>query len=216
MGALENRDALRMVTLFSGAVKGMAFYPASHPSIRQPMLELDKILAQVLGRAPEVSWGILDGAMFFEEHLFISPSTAIADMTNRMMEKDIGRIIVAAGLTFDELQNFIRLFSAKGVGFDALIERMRQEAIVHIRLLRQGEESFETPDEKQEEQNLGNRCRSAGNAAEPEDTGNDGNNEEYECIIKHGNLLCLDDGRTAISLYCSTQESPGLQLNLSA
>ena len=85
MEALDNQGALRMVTLFSGAVKGMAFYPASHPAIRQPMLELDKILAQALVRAPEVSWGILDGAMFFEEHLFINPSTAILDMTNRMM-----------------------------------------------------------------------------------------------------------------------------------
>ena len=50
MEALDNQGALRMVTLFSGAVKGMAFYPASHPAIRQPLLELDKILAQALGR----------------------------------------------------------------------------------------------------------------------------------------------------------------------
>jgi putative nucleotidyltransferase with HDIG domain len=151
MEALDNKGALKMVTLFSGAIKGMAFYPASHPSIRQPLLELDKILAQALARAPEVSWGILDGAMFFEGNLIINPSTAILDMTNRMMEKDIGRIVVAAGLTFDELQNFIRLFSAKGIGFDALADRMRQEGIAHIRLLRQGEDSFESPDEKQEE-----------------------------------------------------------------
>lgn len=151
MEALDNQGALRMVTLFSGAVKGMAFYPASHPSIRQPMLELDKILAQAHGRAPEVSWGILDGAMFFEGHLFINPPTAIVDMTNRMMEKDIGRVTVAAGLTFDELQNFIRLFSVKGVGFDTLVERMWQDGIAHIRLLRQGAESIESPDEKREE-----------------------------------------------------------------
>lgn len=154
MEALDNRGALRMVTLFSGAVKGMAFYPASHPSIRQPMLELDKILAQALGRVPEVSWGIMDGAMFFEEHLFINPSTAVADLTNRMMEKDIGRIIVAAGLTFDELQNFIRLFSVKGAAFDILTDRMRQEGIAHIRLMRQGEENIETPDEEQQEQEV--------------------------------------------------------------
>jgi putative nucleotidyltransferase with HDIG domain len=152
MEALDNQGALRMVTLFSGAVKGMAFYPASHPSIRQPMLELDKILAQALGRVPEVSWGVIDGAMFFEEHLFINPSTAIADMTNRMMEKDIGRIIVESGLSFDELQNFIRLFSAKGSGIDALVERMGLEAISHIRLLRQGDEHVDTPEVELAEQ----------------------------------------------------------------
>ena len=147
MEALDNQGALKVVTLFSGAVKGMAFYPASHPSIRQPMLELDKILAQAHGRAPEVSWGILDGAMFFEGHLFINPPAAIVDMTNRMIDKGIGRITVAAGLTFEELQNFIRLFSAKGVGIDMLLERMRQEGIAHIRLLRQGEEDIESQDE---------------------------------------------------------------------
>lgn len=151
MEALDNNGALRVVTLFTGAVKGMAFYPASHPSIRQPLLELDKILAQALDRAPEISWGVLDGAMYFDGHLFVNPSTAIADLTNRMMEKDIGRIVVATGVTFDELQNFIRLFSIKGAGLDALVVRMCQEGISHIRLLRLGEEILETPDEEQED-----------------------------------------------------------------
>lgn len=151
MEALDNRSALRMVTLFSGAVKGMAFYPASHPSIRQPLLELDKILAQALGQVPEISWGIMDGAMFFEGHLFINPPTSINELTNRMLEKDIGRIVIGAGLTFDELQNFIRLFSVKGAAVETLVDRMREADIVHIRLVRQGEENFETPDEELEE-----------------------------------------------------------------
>ena len=151
MEALDNRSALRMVTLFSGAVKGMAFYPASHPSIRQPLLELDKILAQALGQVPEISWGIMDGAMFFEGHLFINPPTSIIELTNRMLEKNVGRIVVVAGLTFDELQNFIRLFSVKGVAIETLADRMREAGIVHIRVVRQGEEDFETLDEEPEE-----------------------------------------------------------------
>ena len=148
MEALDNQGALRMITLFSGAVKGMAFYPASHPAIRQPLLELDKVLGLALGRVPEVSWGIIDGVMFFEEHLFITPSTAIADLSNRMLEKDIGRVIMTAGFTFDELQCFVRLFSTKGTGFDALCGQMKQEGVTHIRLVRQGEETFETPQDE--------------------------------------------------------------------
>ena len=143
MEALDNQGALRMITLFSGAVKGMAFYPASHPAIRQPLLELDKILGTALGRVPEVSWGIIDGIMFFDEHLFITPSTAIADLSNRMLEKDIGRVIMTSGFAFEELQSFVRLFSVKGTGFDALCGQMRQEGVSHIHLVRQGEETFE-------------------------------------------------------------------------
>lgn len=138
-----------MVTLFSGAIKGMAFYPASHPAIRQPLLELDKILGRALEPVAEVSWGIIDGVMFFEEHLFITPSTAIADLSNRMVEKKIGRVIMAAGLTFDELQSFVRLFSVKGTGFDALTQQMKQEGISSIRLVQHGEELFESPEEEE-------------------------------------------------------------------
>jgi putative nucleotidyltransferase with HDIG domain len=151
MEVLDNQGALKIVTLFSGAVKGMAFYPASHPAIRQPLLELDKILALALGRTPEVSWGIIDGAMFFEEHLFVNPSTTISDLTNRMMEKGISRVIVAAGLTFDELQGFVRLFSVKGSDIDTMSGHMKKEGIVRIRLVRQGEESFENQDEGPDE-----------------------------------------------------------------
>jgi putative nucleotidyltransferase with HDIG domain len=148
MEALDNQTALRVITLFSGAVKGMAFYPASHPAIRQPLIDLDKILAQALGRVSEVSWGIVDGVMFFEDHLFITPSTAIADLTNRLIEMDIGRIVMMAGATFDEQQNFVRLLSVKGTKFKALTDRMQQEGITHIRLVQQGDEKFEIqPDE---------------------------------------------------------------------
>lgn len=144
MEALDQQGALRLITLFSGAVKGMAFYPASHPAIRQPLMDLDKILARALTRVPEVSWGIVDGIMFFEDHLFVTPSTAIADLTNRLTEKDIGRIIFTAGITFDELQIFVRLLSAKGARFEALASEMQQEGVTRIRLVKQGEETFET------------------------------------------------------------------------
>jgi putative nucleotidyltransferase with HDIG domain len=145
MESLDYQGALRMVTLFSGAIKGMAFYPASHPAIRQPLLELDKILAAALGRVAEVSWGIIDGVMFFDDHLFITPSTAIADLSNRVLEKVIGRVVITAGLSFDELQCFVRLISVKATGFDLLSSQMKQEGITHIRLVRHGEENFETP-----------------------------------------------------------------------
>jgi putative nucleotidyltransferase with HDIG domain len=144
MAAFDQQSALKVITLFSGAVKGMAFYPTSHPAIRQPLIDLDKILALAFSGSAEVSWGIIDGAMFFEDHLFAAPSTAIADLTNRLIEKDIGRIIMTAGVTFEELQAFVSLMSIKGTTFDGLSELMRQEKIIRIRLVQQGKESFET------------------------------------------------------------------------
>lgn len=145
MEALDKQAALRMITLFSGAVKGVAFYPDSHPAIRQPLLELDKILAGALDRAEALSWGIIDGVMFLEDHLFIAPSAAIADLSNRLQEKGIERIIITKGIALDELQQFVRLFSVKMIAPDELQSRMTKEGISHIRLLRHNQEDLDTP-----------------------------------------------------------------------
>lgn len=148
MEALDKQSALKMVTLFSATTKGMSFYPTSHPAIRQPLLELDKILASALGRTSSMSLGIIDGTLFLEDHLFAAPSAAIADVINRMTEKKIGRIVFSAGLTFEELQRFVRLFSEKITSLDKLKTLMLEEEITRIQLLRLGEESFKPhPDE---------------------------------------------------------------------
>ena len=120
MQALDKQAALRMVTVFSGAVKGMAFYPASHPAISQPLLELDRSMAALLRRVPSFSWVIVDGALLFDDHLFIAPSAAVVDLVNRMMEKEIGRITFSAGLALDELQGFVRLLSARNSALDEI------------------------------------------------------------------------------------------------
>lgn len=147
MEALDQQSALRVLTLFSGAIKGMLFYPSSHPAIRQPLLEFYKILSVAFSRAPNISWGIIDGTMFFDDHLFAAPSTAIADLTNRMIEKSIGRITVSAGISFEDLLKFIGLFSVRTTDFDELCEQLTKEGISKIQLLRQGEETFEEQDE---------------------------------------------------------------------
>ena len=148
MGSLDKPNALRLVTLFSGAVKGIAFYPASHPAIRQPLMELYKILTTALGEEEQVSWGLVDGIMFLDDHLFVAPSAAIADLTNRMMDKEISRIVATSPVSFDELESFIKIFSSKGIRFDALSCQMAEQEIKCLKLVRHGDENFnQTNDE---------------------------------------------------------------------
>src|SRR6266702_1697974 len=140
MRVLDKPSALRLITLFSGAVKGMAFYPASHPAIRQPLMELYKILTTALTEGEQISWGLLDGIMFLDDHLFISPSAAVADLTNRMLEKEISRVVVTSSVSFDELASFIKLISAKGVSCDTLSRQMKEQGITAFKLVCHGDE----------------------------------------------------------------------------
>ncbi len=148
MGTLDKPNALRLITLFSGAVKGMSFYPASHPAIRQPLMELYKIMISALSREEQISWGLIDDIMFFDDHLFIAPSTAIADLSIRMTEKEISRIVATSTITFDELESFVKLFSAKSVSFETISREMIDAGITGLRLVRLGDESFDQADDK--------------------------------------------------------------------
>lgn len=156
MGSLDKPTALRFITLLSGAVKGMAFYPASHPAIRQPLMELYKILTTALDREEQVTWGLINGIMLFDDHLFIAPSAVITDMTNRMQEKEISLIVATSSISFDELESFAKLFSVKGVGFDALSRQIAEQGITHLRLVRNEDGNGNQTDDGPENEDGGN------------------------------------------------------------
>ncbi len=180
MGSLDKTNALRLITLFSGAVKGMAFYPASHPAIRQPLMELYKILTTALSLEEQISWGLIDNIMFFDDHLFTAPSTAIADLTYRMTEKEINRIVVSKSITFEELESFVRLFSAKSVSFESLSRQTTEAGITSVTLVRLGDESFDTADD------------------EPEKDDSDGHVETYNRALSAIKSICRDIERGRI------------------
>lgn len=148
MDSLDKAAALKLITIFSGAIKGMAFYPASHPAIKQPLIELHALFTEAFVRAEQVSWGLIDGIMFFDDHLFIAPSAAISDLTNRFIEKDISRIVVRATLTFDELGLFLKLFAQKGVRHITLGEQLTDAGITSITLVYKGDDQREPEEDE--------------------------------------------------------------------
>lgn len=150
MGSLDKSNALRLVTLFSGSVKGMAFYPPSHPAIRQPLMELYKIMTTALSGGEVASWGLIDGIMFYDNHLFIAPSTAIVDLTERLTEKGISRITATSSVSFGELELFVKLFSSRSARFDTLSEQMTEGGITSLKLVRHGDETFDQGNDEAE------------------------------------------------------------------
>lgn len=151
MTSLEYRDAVKLITNFSGAIKGITFYPASNPTIRQLLNDLERLLGEALAASDQVSWGILDGVMFFDDHLIITPSTALADLANRMLEKGISRVVVSRGVRSEELEIFVRLFSAKGATCEMLSEQMQAEGVSNIRLVQQGTNVISERHEEEDE-----------------------------------------------------------------
>jgi len=143
----DKQMVLRLLTVFSGAVKGMALYPASHPAIRQPLDELETTIAALLDHCSSISWGVLDGVMFFEDQLLISPPAAIIDLISRLTEKNIGRVTFSPGLSAEELQQFVQLFSLKNGKLEEIRSGLATSGVRHILLSRSGEEPAEADPE---------------------------------------------------------------------
>lgn len=188
MGSLDKTTALRLVTLFSGTVKGMALYPASHPAVKQPLMELYKILTTALGREAELSWGVLDGMMFLDDHLFIAPTTALTDLTSQMIEKEVSRIVVGAALSFDELAAFVKLFSVKGARCDDLAAHMAQGGITGLKLFRLGDEGVKPANDEGEDE-----------SGDDPDAGLEGGQlKTYNSALSAIRTICLDIERGRI------------------
>lgn len=136
--------ALHIITLLSSVIKGIAFYPPSHPSIQKPLVELHKALIQQLSGEKECFFGIIDGLLFFEEHLFVAPTTAVADLSKRLLEKKIGRVIITNGITIDNLKGFVKLLSSQKLTLEQIQAKIIQQKISHILLIPIGEESYKS------------------------------------------------------------------------
>ncbi len=134
MSQFDKQTATKFITIFSGAIRNITFYPASHPSIRLPLIELQRLLFQRLSQSDSISWGVMDGAMFFEEQLLVPATTAITELISRMEECSISRISLLPGLELDELEGFIRLFSARGNSCSKLTAALAESGISHILL----------------------------------------------------------------------------------
>ena len=175
MSSIDKPTALRLITLFSGAVKGMPFYPASHQAVRQPLMELFKVLTSALNGEEQLSWGIIDGIIFFGDHLFFTPSTAVSDLSSRMLERDVGRIVATPSITFDELEAFIKFFAAKGVNYDTLSRQLSETGITGIKVVRCGDDGFDQD-----------------NADEVESDSGSDHIETYNRAISAIRTICLD------------------------
>lgn len=152
MEVFDTSRAIRMVTLLSGAIKGMGFYPPSHPSIHQPMTELHTMLSQVFLAASDCSCGVIDGLLFFEDHLFVTPTAAVADLSNRLIEKQIGRIVFANGCSLEDLKATVKLLSSRTTTVDQIRAKLMQQKISTILLVKQGEENYSLPTDDESDQ----------------------------------------------------------------
>lgn len=145
MSDLTLQRAQRLATLLSGSIKGISFYPAGHPAIKQPIQEMGAGFREILQDQPEIRLGLHDGVFFFGEHLFVSPPPSVQELADRFSEKEIEGVDIERGVEPGDLEKFAVLLARKGLGGRGLEKGLAEEGARHIRLT--------IPEQREEQEN---------------------------------------------------------------
>ena len=129
---LTLQHAQRLATLISGAMKGLHFYPPGHPSISQPLKEVETICQGVLVAEPELRLGVVDGLLFIDEQLFVTATPAVGELTERLSEKGVEGVTIHRGVTGENLSTFIRLLARKDLSAADLQAALTEERVTTI------------------------------------------------------------------------------------
>ncbi|ABQ24348.1 HD-GYP domain-containing protein [Geotalea uraniireducens] len=147
MSEISLQTAQRLVTLLSGAMKGMTFYPARHPAIMQPLQEIMDAAEKVLRSQPEIRLGVIDGVFFIEDHLFFTPTTSIEELAGRLMEKEFSGIIIRRGVKLHDLTLFVSLLGRNNLNAAQIEKEMVEQGVTGISLKIVADEGSEKTEE---------------------------------------------------------------------
>lgn len=148
MTSVSLAQAQRAVLLLSGAVKGVTLYPESHPAIIQPLRELSILFGGLLADRDEVRLGIVDGVLFFEQHLFFTPTAAVDELTALLMGRGVEAVTLRRGLDLGELQRLVTLLSRRQLRGAGLAEALAREGVTHAAVRLAGRERDEAVEDE--------------------------------------------------------------------
>jgi len=138
-----DQEIFRQVILaFSGAFKGLRLYPLQHPAIEKQIQNLLSALTTLYRNTKVVKVGLLEGALFVEEHLFVEDNPAFAEVIGIFEQQEIQGLEFHLGITADELRALLNLLHRGNPQADTFEQRLDEGGCSHIRLL-----SIETTEE---------------------------------------------------------------------
>ncbi|KAF0221345.1 MAG: metal dependent [Geobacteraceae bacterium] len=100
----------------------------------QPLQEITTSFMQILRFQSEIRLGVIDGALFLEEHLFVVPTAPVKELADRFTEKEITAVIICRGVQHHELSIFVSLLARNNLAAAELEKALAQEEVQHIRL----------------------------------------------------------------------------------
>jgi putative nucleotidyltransferase with HDIG domain len=133
MSGITHLDAQKAAMLLTASIKSVTLYPQSHPAVKQPLQELVEVLSSMLREKAEIRLGVVEGVFFLENHLFVTPNSAVAELADRLGSRKIDALTIYEGVTQDDLFRFATLLARRGLKADELFEALERDGVRTIR-----------------------------------------------------------------------------------
>ncbi len=124
----------RIATIISGLLKGITFYPASHPSLLRPMEELNLLLGELFREETELTLGVTDGTLYVGEQLFVRPTPPVAELASGLSARGIDAVTLIQGVTLEQLGRFFTLAGDRKSEAELIAAGLLDEGIESIRI----------------------------------------------------------------------------------
>jgi putative nucleotidyltransferase with HDIG domain len=128
------QSAQRAAMLLIASIKSVLFYPQAHPAVRQPLQELAGIFEGILKEKPEIHLGVVEGVFFLENHLFVTPNAAVAELADRLIKKGITALTIYSGVSTDDLFHFTSILARRESTSDLIPLELEKVNVRTIRL----------------------------------------------------------------------------------
>lgn len=119
-----------------GALKGMALYPAGHPSVQKPLAASMEMLTPLLKILGKLTMSTMEGILILGERPFYDTNIQASEMLKRLDDREISNIEFHDGLSIEELATFLEILKMDPKALEkngGVAKELKNRQLIHIK-----------------------------------------------------------------------------------
>jgi hypothetical protein len=130
-------EAAEVATALQLSAKALQFYTPDHPRVVEAIAHLEQTVAALLAQRSRVTFTTAKGNLLVDAQPFVNPPAHVKAFATELERRQLGGVILAAGVTRRELLELVRLLTMRaeqiknGGGADEILERAE---VTHVRI----------------------------------------------------------------------------------
>jgi putative nucleotidyltransferase with HDIG domain len=129
---MDPEQPKQVVQSLVGAYKGLRLYPLEHPEIQRQMEQLVGQIFGMMRTSNTIRIGLLEGTLFFENHLFVDSFPAAEELADLMVALEIEGLEFNRGVNAAELEGLLQVLKENRARGDQFDQALQARGVRHI------------------------------------------------------------------------------------